>query len=149
MKQNLLPRGIIKYNKQTSYQSLGPDTMITKKQSTTNTMASLIARFMGPTKGPIWGRQDPGGPHVGPMDFAIWDISYEILCVPSFIQIVTVDLTIITHTRHSCVISSQCCRTTFTFETAVFLSRQNWSPKHWNNRKTFKKTYIYHSSTKP
>ena len=25
----------------------------------------LIARFMGP----IWGRQDPGGPHVGPMNF--------------------------------------------------------------------------------
>ena len=25
------------------------------------------------TKGPIWGRQDPGGPHVGPMNFAIWD----------------------------------------------------------------------------
>ena len=23
--------------------------------------------------GPIWGRQDPGGPHVGPMNFAIWD----------------------------------------------------------------------------
>ena len=22
--------------------------------------------------GPIWGRQDPGGPHIGPMDFAIW-----------------------------------------------------------------------------
>ena len=22
--------------------------------------------------GPIWGWQDPGGPHVGPMDFAIW-----------------------------------------------------------------------------
>ena len=29
----------------------------------------LIARFMGLT----WGRQDPGGPHVGPMNFAIWD----------------------------------------------------------------------------
>ena len=28
----------------------------------------LIARNMGP----IWGRQDPGGPHVGPMNFAIW-----------------------------------------------------------------------------
>ena len=26
-----------------------------------------IARFMGP----IWGRQDPGGPHVGPMNLAI------------------------------------------------------------------------------
>ena len=23
--------------------------------------------------GPIWGRQDPGGPHVGPMNFAIWE----------------------------------------------------------------------------
>ena len=23
--------------------------------------------------GPIWGRQDPGGPNVGPMNFAIWD----------------------------------------------------------------------------
>ena len=28
---------------------------------------TLIARFMGP----IWGRQDPGGSHVGPMNFAI------------------------------------------------------------------------------
>ena len=32
--------------------------------------ASLIAKFMGP----FWGRQDPGGPHVGPMNFAIWDV---------------------------------------------------------------------------
>ena len=23
--------------------------------------------------GPIWGRQDPGGAHVGHMNFAIWD----------------------------------------------------------------------------
>ena len=22
--------------------------------------------------GPIWGRQDPGGPHAGPINFAIW-----------------------------------------------------------------------------
>ena len=27
----------------------------------------------GANMGPIWGRQDPGGPHVGPMNFAIWD----------------------------------------------------------------------------
>ena len=26
----------------------------------------------GANMGPIWGRQDPGGPHVGPMDFALW-----------------------------------------------------------------------------
>ena len=23
--------------------------------------------------GPIWGHMNPGGPHVGPMNFAIWD----------------------------------------------------------------------------
>ena len=28
----------------------------------------------GANMGPIWGRQDPGGPHVGPMDFLIWDV---------------------------------------------------------------------------
>ena len=29
----------------------------------------------GANMGPIWGRQDPGGPHVGPMNFAIWVIT--------------------------------------------------------------------------
>ena len=24
--------------------------------------------------GPTWGRQDPGGTHVGPMNFAIWEV---------------------------------------------------------------------------
>ena len=28
--------------------------------------------------GPIWGRQDPGGPHVGPMNFAIWDATDQV-----------------------------------------------------------------------
>ena len=27
--------------------------------------------------GLVWGLQDPGGPHVGPMNFAIWDV-YKI-----------------------------------------------------------------------
>ena len=31
-------------------------------------LTALIARFMGP----IWDRQDSDGPHVGPMNFAIW-----------------------------------------------------------------------------
>ena len=26
----------------------------------------------GAHMGSIWGRQDPSGPHVGPMNFAIW-----------------------------------------------------------------------------
>ena len=33
------------------------------------------SKVHGANMGPIWGRQDPGGPHVCPMDFAIWDIS--------------------------------------------------------------------------
>ena len=32
------------------------------------------SKVHGANTGPIWGRQDPGGPHVGPMNFAIWDI---------------------------------------------------------------------------
>ena len=28
----------------------------------------------GANMGPIWGRQDPGGPHVDPMNFAIWAV---------------------------------------------------------------------------
>ena len=34
---------------------------------------SLKTRFIGTYMGPIWGRQDPGGPHVVPMNFAIWE----------------------------------------------------------------------------
>ena len=29
-------------------------------------------KIHGADMGPIWGRQDPGGPHVGPMNLALW-----------------------------------------------------------------------------
>ena len=32
--------------------------------------------------GPIWGRQDPGGPHVGPMNFVIWVVLRWIAKLP-------------------------------------------------------------------
>ena len=32
------------------------------------------SKVHGAIMGPIWGRQDPGVPHVGPMNFAIWVI---------------------------------------------------------------------------
>ena len=38
-----------------------------------DTKPSLLAMFMGPS----WGRQDPGVPHVGPMDLAIWDVYFH------------------------------------------------------------------------
>ena len=31
------------------------------------------SKVHGANMGPIWGRQDPGGSHVGPMNPAIWD----------------------------------------------------------------------------
>ena len=30
------------------------------------------SKVHGANMGPIWGRQEPGGPHVGPMNLAIW-----------------------------------------------------------------------------
>ena len=32
------------------------------------------SKVHGTNMGPTWGRQDPGGPHVGPMNCALWDI---------------------------------------------------------------------------
>ena len=32
------------------------------------------SKVHGANMGPIWGRQDPGGPHVGPMNFVIWAV---------------------------------------------------------------------------
>ena len=31
------------------------------------------SKVHGANMGPIWGRQDPGGPHFAPMNFAVWD----------------------------------------------------------------------------
>ena len=31
------------------------------------------SKVHGANVGPIWGRQDPGGPHIGPINLAIWD----------------------------------------------------------------------------
>ena len=44
------------------------------------TIETLIARFMGPT----WSRQDPGWPHVGHVNFAIWEAFWSILGLRSF-----------------------------------------------------------------
>ena len=32
------------------------------------------SKVNGANMEPIWGRQDPGGPHVGPMNLAIWEV---------------------------------------------------------------------------
>ena len=35
------------------------------------------SKVHGANMGPIWGRQDPGGPHDGPMNFAVWLCFHE------------------------------------------------------------------------
>ena len=39
------------------------------------TLVQVMAdsKVYGANMGPNWGRQDPGGPHVGPMNLVIWD----------------------------------------------------------------------------
>ena len=36
------------------------------------------SKVHGANMGPIWGRQDPGGPHVSPMNFDIWGIYFYL-----------------------------------------------------------------------
>ena len=50
----------------------------TKSQGFIDHEGSLDSKVHGANMGPIWGRQDPGGPHVGPINS---DISVSIkLC---------------------------------------------------------------------
>ena len=47
------------------------------KQDCISTLAVPDSEVHGANMGPIWGHQDPGGPHVGLMNFAIWGVSVE------------------------------------------------------------------------
>ena len=38
------------------------------------------SKVHGANMGPIWDRQGPGGPHVSPMNFAIWEVRHAISC---------------------------------------------------------------------
>ena len=54
-----------------------------------NSIVDIVpdSKVRGSNMGPIWGRQDPGGPHVVPMNFAIWgaihweERQFEILAI--------------------------------------------------------------------
>ena len=55
---------------------------IDPKRITTKSQRCLAngtdSKVHGTNMGPIWGQQDPGRPHVGPMNFAIWGPSIAI-----------------------------------------------------------------------
>ena len=48
--------------------------VILRRQDWQNQYTWIIpdSKIRGANMRPIWGRQDPDGPHVGPMNFAIW-----------------------------------------------------------------------------
>ena len=48
------------------------DDIVGLAQNCSNSRAFPGSKVHGANMGPIWGRQDPGGRHVGPMNFAIW-----------------------------------------------------------------------------
>ena len=59
--------------------------MFTKPVNSQWQSAAQISIYLNPNSkdhranlGPIWGRQDPGGPQFGPMNFAIWE---DICCL--------------------------------------------------------------------
>ena len=54
----------------TSDASNGAQRTISAQCATENIPDSKVH---GANMGPIWGRQDPGGPHVSPMNFVMWD----------------------------------------------------------------------------
>ena len=55
---------------------VGVKAFVNQTITTTNARYSISdSKVHRANMGPIWDRQDPGGPHVGPMDFAIWDIA--------------------------------------------------------------------------
>ena len=44
------------------------------------------SKVHGAIMGPIWGRQDPGGPHVVPMNFAIWGLLKDAMSIGNSID---------------------------------------------------------------
>ena len=56
-------------------------TLDLNSQQTSHTLPYPHSKVPGPNMGPIWGRQDPGGPHVGPRNFAIWVVLCVLCCV--------------------------------------------------------------------
>ena len=73
--------------------------------------ANPESKVHGANRGAIWGRQDPGGPHVGPMNFAIcehieaaWPIYMRQWTRPSLVQIMACRLSATNHYLNHCLL---------------------------------------------
>ena len=63
-----------------------PSVGFSQRASNANPDSKVHGAYMGP----IWGRQDRGGPHVGSMNFAIWEVSifFVVLALIAVEQII-------------------------------------------------------------
>ena len=48
-------------------------------------------KVRGANMGPIWGRQDPGGPHAGHMNLAIWPAMWQGLDIMFFVPLIKIN----------------------------------------------------------
>ena len=68
--------------------------MVRCEMSFVSTKSCLWAAFVtfpdskvyGANMGPIWVQQDPGGPHVGTMNFTIWVVTMQFGKMQTFIE---------------------------------------------------------------
>ena len=63
-----------------------------------NTIDCPDNKVHGANMGPIWGRQDPGGPHVGPTNFTVWliyhgPVSHIIVWITTEIRLLSISET--------------------------------------------------------
>ena len=57
--------------------------LLSKGQNDILISTLLNSKVHGANMGPIWGRQDPGVPHVGPMKYAIWVPLISTVTIPA------------------------------------------------------------------
>ena len=76
MSLNILPNGDHNDNNRPTALGWVPEPRFTKNNDIWRHCRD--SKVHGANMGPIWGRQDPGGSHVDPMNFAIWLCIYQL-----------------------------------------------------------------------
>ena len=74
-----------------SFNLLWPSEALWRHKSDSTMVQFPDSKVHGTNMGPIWGRQDRGGPHDGPMNFAIWAIACYLTALthyPNCLQLI-------------------------------------------------------------
>ena len=66
--------------------------------------------------GPTWGRQVPGGPHVGPMNFAIWDLfryGISIIKIRWSHESLSYEMSMVRNKKKKCLVMMTLCSSVY------------------------------------